>query len=123
MKKDLTKLFTRSSATNIIAYIYVLMTFAYDFCLLLVKFPHENRDLVLGVSNILNSGGLIMILSFFYGSSKMSQDKDESIKNLSSGNSQPPGSTTAALTVTTVDPITDVPAADAPAKDDDTLNS
>lgn len=84
---DFTK-FNKASFTNIMAYTFIILTFAFDFVIAFKKFPAENRDIIIGLVNILNSGGLIMILSFFFGSSKSSQQKDETISSLTKTNEE-----------------------------------
>lgn len=64
-------------------YVYYLASFIiglvvlFDFCLLWVHYPPENRDMINQVSGVLNASALIMVLSFFFGSSKSSSDKQE----------------------------------------------
>lgn len=55
----------------------VTLTFVFDLMMFFVHYPEANRDMINQVSGIINSGALIMILSFFYGSSKSSQDKQK----------------------------------------------
>lgn len=84
---DFSKL-NKASFTNIMAYTFIILTFVFDFIIVFKKFPVENRDIIIGLVNILNSGGLIMILSFFFGSSKSSQQKDETINTLTKTNEE-----------------------------------
>jgi len=69
-------------------YIYYLASFiivlvlSFDMCLFWVNYPPANRDMINSVSGILNAGALIMVLSFFFGSSKSSGDKQNTIETL-----------------------------------------
>jgi len=69
-------------------YIYYLASlvigfvFVYDVCMFFVKYPQENRDMINMVAGVLNSTALVMVLSFFFGSSKSSHDKDDTINSL-----------------------------------------
>lgn len=67
---------------NYLAILVILLTFIYDYLLLFVHYPSENRDLVNLVAGVLNSSCLAAIISFFYGSSKSSQDKMQTITEL-----------------------------------------
>lgn len=65
-------------ATIVIAFVFI-----YDICMFFVKYPSENRDIINMVAGVLNATALVMVLSFFFGSSKSSHDKDNTISKLS----------------------------------------
>lgn len=64
------------------AMMMVLLTIAYDFCFFFVKFPPENKDLLNMIAGVLNTSCLVMIVSFFFGSSMGSADKQKQIEKL-----------------------------------------
>jgi hypothetical protein len=72
---------------NILSLLFILMTFIFDFCFFYLNFPDKNRDILVGIANIINSGGIITILNYFYGSSKSSDGKDKVITSLVNSNS------------------------------------
>ena len=53
--------------------------------LFFVNYPVANRDMINQVSGILNASALIMILAFFYGSSKSSGDKNDMLHKIMQG--------------------------------------
>jgi len=50
-----------------------------------INYPDKNKDVLNMIAGVLNSSCLVMVLSFFFGSSKGSQDKDNTIKSLTEG--------------------------------------
>lgn len=60
----------------------IFLVFIFDFMLFAVKYPAENRDMLNMVAGILNSTALVMILGFFYGSSKGSKDAGERLDKM-----------------------------------------
>lgn len=64
------------------AMMMVLLTITYDFCFFFVKFPPENKDLLNMIAGVLNTSCLVMIVSFFFGSSMGSADKQKQIEKL-----------------------------------------
>jgi len=64
------------------AMLMVLLTIGYDFCFFFVKFPLENKDLLNMIAGVLNTSCLVMIVSFFFGSSMGSADKQKQIEKL-----------------------------------------
>ena len=61
----------------------IFCVFVFDIFMFFIHYPPENRDMINQVSGILNATALVMVLSFFFGSSKSSSDKTEIIKKLS----------------------------------------
>lgn len=61
-------------------FVYYLASFVvfavicYDILFFFIKFPPENRDVIVGTSSLLNGTAFVMVLSFFFGSSKGSKD-------------------------------------------------
>jgi len=60
-----------------LAIVVIVMVFVFDMMMFFVKYPAENRDMINMIAGILNSTALVMVLSFFYGSSKGSKDAGE----------------------------------------------
>lgn len=60
----------------------IVLTMSYDFCFFFVKFPPENRDLLNMIAGVLNTSCLVAIVSFFFGSSKSSEDKQKQIEKM-----------------------------------------
>lgn len=58
------------------------MTFLFDFCLFWVSYPERNHDLINMIAGVLNTSCLAAIVSFFYGSSKGSEDKQKHINDM-----------------------------------------
>lgn len=71
-------------------YVYYLSSFvivsatAFGLLLFFVDFPESNRRLVEMFADIYLFAGAIMVLQFFFGSSKGSQDKDVLLKQMKS---------------------------------------
>ena len=69
-------------------YVYYLSSFvivsatAFGLLLFFVDFPESNRRLVEMFADIYLFAGAIMVLQFFFGSSKGSQDKDVLLKQM-----------------------------------------
>lgn len=59
-----------------------LLTMAYDFLFFFVHFPPENKDLLVTTAGVLNTSCLVMVISFFFGSSKSSEDKQKQIMRM-----------------------------------------
>lgn len=65
---------SKTEIRNIIAVVYVIMVLAYVYVLAFKPVPPQNKDLV----NVLGGvviGGVTIILSFYFGSSKNESDK------------------------------------------------
>lgn len=60
----------------------ILLTVAYDFCFFWVNFPEVNRPILEQVSGVLNTSCLVMVISFFFGSSKSSEDKQKQLDTI-----------------------------------------
>lgn len=76
---------TDSFAKRFIYYLacgVILLTLCYDFALFWVRYPAENRDMINMVGGTLNTGCLVTIITFFFGSSKSSHDKQETIDKM-----------------------------------------
>ena len=63
----------------------IVLVFIFDYMLFFVNYPVANRDMINQVSGILNASALIMILAFFYGSSKSSGDKNDMLHKIMQG--------------------------------------
>lgn len=61
----------------------VLSTIIFDFTLLFVNIPDDNRDMINMALGTLNSLGFASVISFFLGSSKSSSIKNDIINTLS----------------------------------------
>lgn len=60
----------------------ILLVFTFDILMFFVHYPQENRDMINQVCGILNATALVMVLSFFFGSSKGSEDKQVQLNKL-----------------------------------------
>ena len=63
----------------------IVLVFIFDYMLFFIDYPPANRDMINQVSGILNASALIMILAFFYGSSKSSGDKNDMLHKIMQG--------------------------------------
>lgn len=59
-------------------------TILFDYFLLFKEIPTANKDMVNTIAGMLNSGGVIAIVQFFFGSSKGSSDKQDLLNTLHS---------------------------------------
>lgn len=57
-------------------------TILFDYFLLFKEIPTANKDMVNTIAGMLNSGGVIAIVQFFFGSSKGSSDKQDMLNTL-----------------------------------------
>lgn len=67
----------------ILALIVVVVVLVFDILMFFIEIPNQNRDMVIQTSGVLNTGGFIMIISYFFRSTAASQMKNETIKNMS----------------------------------------
>lgn len=65
-----------------LAIVVIFMVFSFDMCMFFAQYPAENRDMINQTSGVLNSGALIMVLAFFYGSSQGSKDSAKRMESL-----------------------------------------
>jgi len=70
--------------TNLLALVCVLFSFVIVIMLFFFSIPPENKQLIDTIVPLIVGAGLVGIVNFFFGSSKSSNDKNETIKNLSS---------------------------------------
>lgn len=54
-----------------------VLTFAFNFCFFWIQYPERNHDIVNMIAGVINTGCLVNIINFFYGSSKSSEKKQE----------------------------------------------
>lgn len=59
---------------------YLLFAFAFILCFFFVHFPPENRDFINMAAGVVVGTGMVMILSFFFGSSKSSKDAQDALR-------------------------------------------
>lgn len=62
----------------------IVMTFAFDMCFFFIQYPERNHDIINMIAGTLNSTGFAAIIYFFFGSSKSSQNKQDTIDRLNS---------------------------------------
>lgn len=62
------------------------LTLLYDFCFFFIQYPERNHDIINMTAGVLNTGCLVSIINFFYGSSKSSEKKQEAIESMARGN-------------------------------------
>lgn len=60
---------------------YALLSFAFIFCVCFAHIPEENRDIVHMAFGAVVGSGFMMVLSFFFGSSKGARDHYEKLAN------------------------------------------
>lgn len=93
---------------NVLSLLFIFLTFVFDYCFFVINFPDKNRDILVGIANIINSGGIITILNYFFGSSKSSDGKDRVITSLvnngQNGNVNSNGNDPGTITVTPTNP-------------------
>lgn len=65
----------------ILALIVILAAIAFGSMLFFIPVPEENKREIELFSDMFLFGGALMVLNFFYGSSKSSHNKDEAISN------------------------------------------
>jgi len=69
---------------NTLAIILIVLTFGFDTMFLFVQYPERNHDTITMIAGVLNTVGFASVVSFFYGSSqgsKNKQDKLDEVKN------------------------------------------
>lgn len=64
----------------------LVITGIYDFCFFFISYPERNHDTITMIAGVLNSVGFASIISFFFGSSKSSEKKQDQINDILSGN-------------------------------------
>lgn len=57
----------------------IVLTIAFDACLLFINIPSSDHDAIMLITGSLNTGGFAAVVSFFFGSSSGSQSKDKVI--------------------------------------------
>lgn len=68
--------------TYYLAMMVIIFVFIFDTAMFFVKYPQENRDMINQVAGILNATALVMVLSFFFGSSMGSKKAGETIERM-----------------------------------------
>lgn len=58
------------------------LTLLYDYLFFFIQYPERNHDIINMTAGVLNTGCLVSIINFFYGSSKSSEKKQEAIENM-----------------------------------------
>jgi hypothetical protein len=71
------KRFTNYLAVGVLGFAVI-----FDVCMFFVNYPIANRDMINQVSGVINAGALISVISFYFGSSQSSKDKQTVIENL-----------------------------------------
>jgi len=64
----------------------LLMTFSFDMCFFFIQYPERNHDIINMIAGTLNSVGFAAVIYFFFGSSKSSQNKQDTIDALKKQN-------------------------------------
>ena len=67
---------------NYLAIAIVTGAFIFDYCMFFVNYPAANRDMLNMVAGVINTGALISVLQFYFGSSQSSVDKQKVIENI-----------------------------------------
>ncbi len=60
----------------------IFLTFVFDMLFFFVSYPERNHDIINMTAGVLNSVGFSAVVSFFFGSSKSSHDKQQQINEL-----------------------------------------
>jgi hypothetical protein len=58
------------------------LTLLYDFLFFFIQYPERNHDIINMTAGVLNTGCLVSIINFFYGSSKSSEKKTDMIEKM-----------------------------------------
>lgn len=58
------------------------LTLLYDFLFFFIQYPERNHDIINMTAGVLNTGCLVSIINFFYGSSKSSEKKQEALESM-----------------------------------------
>ena len=61
----------------------VIMAFSFDFILCFQQIPTKNETIINVVVGTINGTALVSVVSFFFGSSRGSEDKNKTISDLS----------------------------------------
>jgi ABC-type phosphate transport system permease subunit len=61
----------------------VVMAFSFDFILCFQQIPTKNETIINVVVGTINGTALVSVVSFFFGSSRGSEDKNKTISELS----------------------------------------
>lgn len=64
---------------NTLALVLITLTFGFDTMFLFVEYPERNHDTITMIAGVLNTVGFASVVSFFYGSSQGSKNKQEQI--------------------------------------------
>lgn len=65
-----------------LAVVILAMTFSFDMCFFFIQYPERNHDIINMIAGTLNSVGFAAVIYFFFGSSKSSQNKQDTIDAL-----------------------------------------
>jgi len=60
----------------------ILMTFIFNMCFFFIQYPERNHDIINMIAGTLNSTGFAAIIYFFFGSSKSSQNKQDTLDRI-----------------------------------------
>lgn len=60
---------------NLLALVLIALTFIFDMMFLFVSYPERNHDTVTMIAGVINTVGFASVVSYFYGSSQGSKNK------------------------------------------------
>lgn len=60
----------------------ILLTFVFDLMFFFIQYPERNHDIVNMIAGVLNTVALASVVSFFFGSSAGSANKQKQLDNL-----------------------------------------
>jgi hypothetical protein len=70
---------TNNKERFILSLIVITFTIVWFFCLMFLEIPKGNKDLVVTASGMFLTGGWVLVLAWWFSSSKGSADKQEKI--------------------------------------------
>lgn len=60
----------------------LFITFVFDLLFFFVSYPERNHDIINMIAGVINTVGFASVVSFFFGSSKGSEDKQKHINSM-----------------------------------------
>lgn len=60
----------------------LVITFVFDLLFFFIQYPERNHDIINMIAGVINTVGFASVVSFFFGSSKGSEDKQKHINEI-----------------------------------------
>lgn len=67
----------------------IVITFIFDLMFFFVSYPERNHDIINMIAGVINTVGFASVVSFFFGSSKGSEDKSKQLNAMIDGKAKP----------------------------------